>query len=340
MIEMANMTRAIVAVSWALLPTAALPSEPSALARNSSQATPILESLVGEHGRGAVPGIPPARELAAPDMGPEIPNAIAAVYQRGPGGSLKMTAGDPVALRLHARAVELFALRHGESEANRDELLAGSGTDSPLTRAPGPNGQSGLLQAESAALAQYEALGGDSWALQVLAGKAPPAWVLYSPLIRTRETAAVLLDLMERRRASLAGASTLPIVEARPEPALREMSFGELDGKSLAEASRLPGWNEFTYLKGSGKAFFLRFPGTTCTGAPGESGFDVILRQRAFLDRVAQAYAGRKVVLISHAATIIAQQAIFGLLSRDPSDGALRARLVPNAVPIRLSGSP
>ncbi|MBI2255768.1 MAG: histidine phosphatase family protein [Proteobacteria bacterium] len=114
----------------------------------------------------------------------------------------------------------------------------------------------------------------------------PAAWqgwrVLTSPLIRARETAAILF----------------PNVSAEIEPALREMSFGDWEGQSLAALRDAPGSDAE-----SREAMGLDFR------APhGESPREVQERLLPLLSRLAA--DGRDVVLISHKAV---QRALYAL---------------------------
>jgi probable phosphoglycerate mutase len=99
-----------------------------------------------------------------------------------------------------------YFVRHGETEANRQELLAGAGRDNPLN-------EKGHEQAK--------ALAG---AIQRLIGH-PVHRLLVSDMTRTRQTAAYL---------SIALALPLQIV-----PEFREWHLGEWEGKSFADFGHL-----------------------------------------------------------------------------------------------------
>lgn len=305
--------------------------------RGLESARSSLEAAAGRSSRQAMPLIGRTRDLDGARAEDSLATEFAAVYRANADGTLAQAGRDPVALRLEASGLELFVVRHGESEANRNGVLNGCGTDQPLTRTPNEKGLSGVSQAESAAASLYDALGGDSWALAVTSGESRPLVLRYSPLLRAKETAQVLERFFGARQSALGGAFAPALFESRSEAALTEISFGELDGKPLSSVAARPSWAGFDCYKGLGSDFGTRFPGATSSGAPGESRLDVIRRQRSLLDKLAADYAGRKVALISHFETIIAQSAILGLLPRG-GDGTLRAKPVPNASPIRLAG--
>lgn len=114
----------------------------------------------------------------------------------------------------------------------------------------------------------------------------PAAWrnwrVLSSPLIRARETAAILF----------------PNVPAEIEPDLREMSFGDWEGQSLENLRAAPGSDA-----DSREALGLDFRAPN-----GESPREVQARLMPLLARLA--LEGRDVVLISHKAV---QRALYAL---------------------------
>ncbi|MFA6091392.1 MAG: histidine phosphatase family protein [Elusimicrobiota bacterium] len=259
-------------------------------------------------------------------------------YESLPGGFLRLKGEDPVVSRLRASKAELWAVRHGENEANLEGLLNGQGTDKPLTRTPNEKGVSGRLQAESAAREQYRELGGDAWARRVLSGELSPVVLLQSPLLRARETADAFKRLLSAKRAELSNGESAPgLYEEDILPDLAEIAYGGWDGRPItAGVQKLELWSRFDCYKGLGKGFFDRFPGVNAAGTPGESRFDVMLRQRRVFDLITRRYGGRKVVLFTHFETVVAQQAVLGLLPRDPADGALKAQPVPYATPLRL----
>lgn len=118
--------------------------------------------------------------------------------------------------------------------------------------------------------------------------KVPAAWqawhVMTSPLVRARETAAILF----------------PDIAAEVEPCLREMSFGDWEGHTLA-ALRDASASDVANREALGLDF--RAPN-------GESPRDVQQRLIPLLARIAQ--DGRNVVLVSHKAV---QRALYALAS-------------------------
>lgn len=260
----------------------------------------------------------------------DIPAALAGVYEELPGGAVRQTAPDPLVAALYAAKIELFTVRHGETETNRARLLAGSGIDAALTTTPNEKGVHGESQARAAALKMYENLGGDSWARAILAGIKPPLVILISPLKRARQTAAALQELLDQRSRSLAKGPPRRLYEAHVERGLAELAFGEFEGWTIDKAETLASWPDFNGLSGAGRTFLDRFP-------KGESRFDVMIRQRGVLRRMVKDYPGRQVVTFAHFETVVALKAVLGLLERDPADRALRVTPVENAQPIRLT---
>jgi broad specificity phosphatase PhoE len=118
-----------------------------------------------------------------------------------------------------------------------------------------------------------------SWAV-------PAAWqgwrLLVSPLVRARETAAILFP------------TTVPEIE----PALREMSFGDWEGQSLSDLRDAAG-SDAEAREAMGLDF--RAPN-------GESPREVQARLRPLLRRIAE--DGRDTVLVSHKAV---QRALYAL---------------------------
>jgi broad specificity phosphatase PhoE len=108
------------------------------------------------------------------------------------------------------------------------------------------------------------------------------AAIFASDLLRTRQTAAPLAAALE-----------LPL---QTEPELRELNFGEWEGKL---------WNE---LRDTGDPVFLQFAEDwSSTRAPGgESFVDVGERVGAFWKRIAAEHAGSVVVVVSHGGTLAA----------------------------------
>ncbi|MBI4061049.1 MAG: histidine phosphatase family protein [Elusimicrobia bacterium] len=260
----------------------------------------------------------------------EIPAVLAGIYAELPGGAVRQIAPDPLVAALNAARIELWTLRHGESDANRARLLSGSGIDAALTETPNERGVSGEIQARAAALKMYENLGGDGWARSVLAGLQRPLVILTSPLKRTRQTAAALQELLDQRGRFLSKGPPRRLYEAHVERGLRELAYGEFEGVTLDAVEAFASWPAFDAVSGAGRTFLDRFP-------KGESRFDVMIRQRGVLRRMIQDYPGRQVVTFTHWVALAAQRAVLGLIDRDPADQALRDTFVENAQPVRLT---
>lgn len=96
-----------------------------------------------------------------------------------------------------------YYIRHGESESNRDRIMAGSGIDKPLTEA-------GRAQARAAGevLAKLSHL---------------PSVICYSPMLRAMETAQLINTHLN-----------LPMIEA---PDLVEHGVGEWEGMTWDEVA-------------------------------------------------------------------------------------------------------
>lgn len=260
----------------------------------------------------------------------EIPAGLADAYEELPGGALRQRKADPLMAALAASKIDLWTVRHGETESNRARLAAGRGTDAPLTRTPNEKGVSGESQARAAALKMYESLGGDSWARAVSAGIQKPVVILTSPMKRARQTAAAFAELLDYESQRLGGGSRHRLYETHVERGLAEIAFGDLEGWTLDKAKSLGAWPAFDGVEGAGRTFLDRFP-------KGESRLDVMIRQRAILRRVIKKYPGRQVVTFAHFETVTAQKAVLGLLDRDPADRAFKVAPIANAEPIRLS---
>jgi ribonuclease H / adenosylcobalamin/alpha-ribazole phosphatase len=152
----------------------------------------------------------------------------------------------------------LILVRHGETPRSLAKRFSGSGgEDVPLT-------DRGRLQAEAVAAA--------------LVGRGVDALVT-SPLRRTRETAAILSDVL----------GIAPVVEDR----LAETAFGEWDGLTFAEVrARWP-----TALDD--------WLASTSVAPPGGESFDAVeVRVREALDRLVTSYAGQTVAVVTHVTPI------------------------------------
>lgn len=129
-------------------------------------------------------------------------------------------------------------------------------------------------------LADPEATAVGSRRLSVLIGRADA--VYSSDLLRTRQTAEPLAEAL-----------ALPVLA---DPALRELNFGEWDGKM---------WND---LAASGDERFQRFVADWSSVATpgGESFVDLERRVVEFWQRIAPRHAGETIVVVSHGGTLAA----------------------------------
>jgi probable phosphoglycerate mutase len=154
--------------------------------------------------------------------------------------------------------VRVHFIRHGQSEANRDRVFANRGDGPGLT---------GLGRQQAAVLA--EGLVGE------LAGDAVHE-ICSSPLLRARQTAAILADAV---------GAPVTVTEA-----LREYDVGRWEGTPTDEHER-EYWNtERAWLAGRSDAR---------TGG-GESQRELRDRFRPLIDRVLAGPAGRTWVLVGH----------------------------------------
>ena len=153
--------------------------------------------------------------------------------------------------------LRLFLLRHGETEASRTGGYCGR-TDLDLTEA-------GRQMAEDFAAAYRDH---------------PWASVYVSPMRRTQATAQPLC----------ASAGLQPLLRE----GLREIDFGDWEGKSPAEVQQGYSGDYLRWLADSGW--------NSPTG--GERGIDVTLRALAVLDEIQHRHSEGDVLVVSHKATI------------------------------------
>ncbi len=148
-------------------------------------------------------------------------------------------------------------VRHGHTELSREDYMCGT-TDPPLCETG---------RAMAAAIAERAAQ--DRWD------------ALYaSPLLRTRQTAAPVAERLG-----------LPI---QLEPDLREIAYGEWDGRRLSE------------IRATDPARHQRWVERPGSVAPpgGESGEDVVARSHPAIGRIVERHPGGNVLVVSHKATI------------------------------------
>jgi len=171
-------------------------------------------------------------------------------------------------------------IRHGRTAGNRLGLLQGW-MDLPLD-------DLGLRQAEAAA--------------QRVAAELPPRVILCSTLSRARATAAPL--------------ASLTAIQPEFDPELREMSFGDYEGKTWEEIEDLdPGLVERLY---DYEDESVAWPG-------GESRAQFHRRVWLAMERIVHAHQGERVAVVSHGGVIGAFMAMLrGQNPGDPSIYGLR----------------
>lgn len=159
---------------------------------------------------------------------------------------------------------EIFAVRHGRTDANRTGVLQGQSTALKF-----PLDETGRLQAEAVA--------------ERLAGEHFDA-VYSSDLPRAVETAEAILKRLK----------SPPGTPLRLAPELREWGLGELEGKTLEEAAG----NHPELLKS-----FRNMPEDLAMPG-GESLKEFRSRVTGFLDRIATENPGKRLLLVSHGGAI------------------------------------
>ncbi|GAA1510655.1 bifunctional RNase H/acid phosphatase [Kribbella lupini] len=166
----------------------------------------------------------------------------------------------------------LIFLRHGETAHTVDKRFSGSGGDDPGLS------ETGRRQAEAAA--QYIAgLAGEGATGADPAGLGPIDAVISSPMLRTRQTAAVVAERLG--------------LEVEVRDGWVECSFGDWDGHTFAEVQEK--WPEA----------LNAWLGSTTVAPPGGESFDACARRaRAARDAVLSSYPGKTVVVVTHVTPI------------------------------------
>lgn len=151
--------------------------------------------------------------------------------------------------------MKLYLLRHGETDWNKEWRLQGS-VDIPLN-------EKGVAQAQDAAL-RYKDLSFDV--------------VISSPLQRALNTARIIAEPHG--------------LTVQTDDRLREICFGDLEGKSVEESNRDP------VLKTARENFFDH-PELYAPVGKGESFEDLDKRCRSFLSDLKKNYDDKTVILVS-----------------------------------------
>lgn len=192
-----------------------------------------------------------------------------------------------------AEPVTVVLVRHGQTAMTVSRGYSGSGVAGPGLD------ETGRAQAAAAA-ALVARVGADLWG-----DLADPSELVASPMVRTRQTAAVIGE-----RLGLA---------ARIDAAFAEADFGEWEGLTAEQIEgRWPGTLQPWHLRGD-----VRPPG-------GESLLDVGARVGAGLESL-RAAGPRTVVVVSHAVSI---RAVLGLTLGTPVGSWSRLRVAPASVSI------
>jgi broad specificity phosphatase PhoE len=199
---------------------------------------------------------------------------------------------------------QLWLVRHGQSAGNvaRDEAEAGNkllidladrDVDVPLSE-----------------LGQRQAHAMSGW-FQALPAEARPNVVLFSPYVRARATAEVVLHHLGRDR----------LLAAATDERLREKEFGILDRLTpLGIHDKYP---ELAEQRAHVGKFYFRPPG-------GESWCDVILRLRSVIDTMTREYHGERVLIVAHQVIVNCFRYLLERLDEDAILAIDRAGDVPN----------
>jgi ribonuclease H / adenosylcobalamin/alpha-ribazole phosphatase len=177
-------------------------------------------------------------------------------------GAADTPAGEPAATGWGTKSgspTTFVLLRHGVTPATERKAFSGSGSDDPALT------ETGREQASRAA--------------QWLQSHGGIDVIVASPLRRTRETAAIVGDLL-----------VLPV---EIDDGLVETSFGEWDGFTFAEIQERWGAELTAWLA------------STSVAPPGGEAFDTVdARVIAARDRLREQHAGRTVLVVSHVTPI------------------------------------
>lgn len=203
------------------------------------------------------------------------PSPLAEAADAEPKRGWGETVGTPTTLVL---------LRHGETPMSQAKRFSGSGGDDPAMT---PLGQQQVKNAAA-----------------LLANRAGIDVVVSSPLLRTRESAAMVAEVL---------GLTFEI-----EPGLAETDFGEWDGLTFAEVrERWPGE-------------LSAWLSSTAVAPPGGESFDAVLsRVRRTRDRLLRKYSGKTVLAVTHVSPI----KLLAALALDvPAQAIFRMELAPASI--------
>jgi broad specificity phosphatase PhoE len=199
---------------------------------------------------------------------------------------------------------QLWLVRHGQSAGNvaRDEAEAGKKLLINLAERDVDVPLSELGERQSHAMSGW---------FQALPPEARPNVVLFSPYLRARATAQVVLDHLGRDQ----------LLAAATDERLREKEFGVLDRLTpLGIHDKYP---ELAEQRAHVGKFYFRPPG-------GESWCDVILRLRSVIDTMTREYHDERVLIVAHQVIVNCFRYLLERLDEDAILAIDRAGDVPN----------
>ncbi|MGE3278485.1 MAG: class I tRNA ligase family protein [Candidatus Altimarinota bacterium] len=183
--------------------------------------------------------------------------------------------------RIPERFTKITFVRHGESEGNTIGLRQSVPPGTGLT-------EKGKAQAEKAGKE-----------LAKIHEKEPFDIVLHSPLLRTEETAQIIAEqLFEIQNSKF---------KIQKEPLVREINFGNVEGKRDHEVKEYMEWRE-------NLPYEERYH--TKSGETGESHEEVTKRALEFVQKMVKEHAGKSILVVTHSD-------IIRLLLRELEGGSL-----------------
>ena len=199
---------------------------------------------------------------------------------------------------------QLWLVRHGQSAGNvaRDAAEAGKKLLIDLADRDVDVPLSELGQRQSHAMSGW---------FRALPPDAQPNVLLFSPYVRARATAKVVLEHLGRDR----------LLAVASDERLREKEFGILDRLTpLGIHDKYP---ELAEQRAHVGKFYFRPPG-------GESWCDVILRLRSVIDTLTREYHGERVLIVAHQVIVNCFRYLLERLDEDAILAIDRAGDVPN----------
>ncbi len=227
-------------------------------------------------------------------------------------GRIKLVGPEPI-VKLN---FILFAERHGETKANSENRLQGSGADDKVLNKLTPHGQE---QAEAGANLLF-----NEPKIQDTIKRKESIVVITSELFRSKDTASPFVRLVEQAGGKVEYASEAIIKGAD------EINFGSGENK-----------NEVDMVK-TELALIQRYRNSldaTVKFEQGESFIDLSIRVYQWLQELNRLYAGRTVVLFGHGTHLSAVKILLGDQQMVDETGYInwRKNMFPNAKPVRLN---